>query len=108
MINKYINRGRTIFLRQKKVKCPVARHGGALSERRYSSYSLLTSALEGDEWSASRTGRVLPPGKEPLGTHFIGGWVGPRAGLDAEVRRKILCLRRESNPVRPVRSQTLY
>ena len=24
---------------------------------------------------------ALPPGKRP-GTDFIGGWVGPRAGLD--------------------------
>jgi hypothetical protein len=52
-------------------------------DRRYSFYSLLTSALEGGEWSASRPGRGLPPGKEPPGTHCIGGWVGPRAGLDA-------------------------
>jgi hypothetical protein len=36
-----------------------------LGDRRYSSYSLLTSALEGGEWSASRPGRPLPPGKEP-------------------------------------------
>jgi hypothetical protein len=36
-----------------------------LGERRYSSYSFLTSALEGDEWSASRPGHALPPGKEP-------------------------------------------
>jgi hypothetical protein len=35
-----------------------------LGVRRYSSYSL-TSALEGGEWSASRPGRALPPGKEP-------------------------------------------
>jgi hypothetical protein len=34
-------------------------------ERRYSSYSFLTSALEGGEWSASRPGRALPQGKEP-------------------------------------------
>jgi hypothetical protein len=27
------------------------------------------------------TPAALPPGKRP-GTHFIGGWVGPRAGLD--------------------------
>jgi hypothetical protein len=33
-------------------------------DRRYSSYSFLTSALEGGEWSASRPGRALPPGKE--------------------------------------------
>jgi hypothetical protein len=30
-------------------------------ERRYSSYSFLTSALDGGEWSASRPGRALPP-----------------------------------------------
>jgi hypothetical protein len=27
------------------------------------------------------TPAALPPGKRP-GTHCIGGWVGPRAGLD--------------------------
>jgi hypothetical protein len=36
----------------------------------------LTSALVGGEWSASR------PGHFALGTHWIGGWVDPRAGLD--------------------------
>jgi hypothetical protein len=30
-----------------------------------------------------------PPGKRP-GTHCIGGWVGPRAGLDTEVTYKKL------------------
>jgi hypothetical protein len=74
-----------------------------LGERMYSSYSFLTSALEGGEWSASGPSRVLPPS-----THCIGGWVGPRASLDAEVRGKILCLSRGSNPSRPVRSQTLH
>jgi hypothetical protein len=42
-------------------------HGG---ESRYSSYSFLTSALDEGEWSASRPGRALPPGKEhpvPIG-----------------------------------------
>jgi hypothetical protein len=29
---------------------------------------------------------ALLPGKTP-GTHWIGGWVGPRAGLDAVVRK---------------------
>jgi hypothetical protein len=37
-------------------------HGG---ERRYSSYSYLTSALDGGEWSESRPGRALLPGKGP-------------------------------------------
>jgi hypothetical protein len=48
----------------------------------------LTSTLDGGEWSASRPCRLTS------GTYLIGGWVGPRAGLDA-------CLRQESNPVRP-------
>jgi hypothetical protein len=48
------------------------------------------------------------PGKITPGTHWIGGWVGPRAGLDAEARRKILCPCRGSKPDRPARSETLY
>jgi hypothetical protein len=34
-------------------------------ERRYSSYSFTTSALDRGEWSESRPGRALPPGKGP-------------------------------------------
>ena len=34
----------------------------------------------GGEWSAARPGRILP--RERPGTHFTGGWVGPRAGMD--------------------------
>jgi hypothetical protein len=71
-------------------------------ERSYNSYSFSTSALDGDEWSASRHGRAFTPGERTPGTHCTGGWVGPRAGLDTEVRGKILCPRRESNPDRPV------
>jgi hypothetical protein len=55
----------------------------------------------GGEWSASRPGRALPPGKDP-GTNCTGGWVCPRAGLDTEARGKILCPCRRSNPDRPV------
>jgi hypothetical protein len=53
----------------------------------------LTSALDGGEWSASRPGRFLSPGKDPLpSTHWLGGWVGSRAGLDAVVWRKFISL----------------
>jgi hypothetical protein len=38
------------------------------------------------------------PGERTPGTHWIGGWVDPRAGLDAEARRKIICLCWGSNP----------
>jgi len=31
-------------------------------------------------WSTPRPGRFTP--QERPGTHCIGGWVGPRAGLD--------------------------
>jgi hypothetical protein len=44
--------------------------------------SFLTSALDGGECSASRSGRFTPCERAPH-THGIGGWVGPRAGLDA-------------------------
>jgi hypothetical protein len=40
-----------------------------------------TSALLGGEWSASRPGRFTPGEKVP-GTHWIGGCVLPRTGLD--------------------------
>jgi hypothetical protein len=51
---------------------------------------------------------ALTPREKTPGTHCTGGWVGPRAGLNAEARRKILCSCRGSNPDRPARSQTLY
>jgi hypothetical protein len=43
----------------------------------------LTSALVGGKWSASCPGRFTPEERAP-GTHWIGGWVHPRAGLDTE------------------------
>jgi hypothetical protein len=45
--------------------CPTTRHAGALGDRGYSSYSLSTSALDEGEWSESRPGRALAPGKGP-------------------------------------------
>jgi hypothetical protein len=67
---------------------------------------LLTSALDGCEWLASRPGRFIPGKREP-GTHRIEGWVGPRARLDAMEKRKILSCRK-SNPDRPARNPLLY
>jgi hypothetical protein len=40
---------------------------------------------------------ALYPRERTPGTHWIGGWVGRRAGLDAEARRRILCPCRGSN-----------
>lgn len=35
-------------------------------EEMYSSYSFLTTATDGSDWSASSSGRALPPLKGPL------------------------------------------
>jgi hypothetical protein len=77
------------------------RHEGVLGEWMYSSTHSLTSALNGGEWSASCPGRFNPREGDP-GTHWIGGWVGPRAGLDAMVKIKIPKPHRESNPRTPI------
>jgi hypothetical protein len=44
---------------------------------------ILNLGIRWGEWSASRSGHALLPGKYP-GTHRTGGWEGPRAGLDTE------------------------
>jgi len=42
----------------------------------------LTLALDAGEWQASRPSLLDP------GNHWIGGWVGLTAGLDAEGKEK--------------------
>jgi hypothetical protein len=64
---------------------------------------ILTSALDGGEWSASRPGPFTPVEITP-GNHWTGGCVGPRAGLDAVAKRKIPCPCRESSPDRSARN----
>jgi hypothetical protein len=77
-----------------KVKVKVTER---IEEWRYSSTHSLTLALYGGEWSALRPGRFTPRERTP-DTHWIGGWVGPRAGLDAVVKRKIPSPCRDSKP----------
>jgi hypothetical protein len=69
----------------------------------------LTYALTGVEWSASRLCRFTPGERAP-GTHWIGGWVDPRAGLDDLEKRKFFTLSGlELRPLsRPASSQSLY
>jgi hypothetical protein len=81
-----------------KVKLPATRHAGATEERSHSSFSLLISAPDGDEWSASCPGRLLSPGRDP-GTHWIGGWVDLRAGLDTESREQSFTSDGDETPV---------
>jgi hypothetical protein len=77
------------------------RHEGVLGEWRYSSTHSLTSALDGGEWLASRSGCFTPKERTP-GTHWIGGWVDTRAFLNAVVKWKIPSTRRKSNHRTPI------
>jgi hypothetical protein len=54
-----------------------------LGERRYSSYSFSTSALDEGEWSASRPGRALAPEKGPP-VPIVQGLGGPQSGSGDE------------------------
>jgi hypothetical protein len=69
----------------------------------------LTWALAGGECSALRPGRCTPGERVP-GTHWIGGWVDPKAGLDGLEKRKFLTLLglELRHLGRPARSQSLY
>jgi hypothetical protein len=49
----------------KSKSCPTTRHEGAWAERRYSSYSFSTSALDRGEWTASRPAALYRRGKDP-------------------------------------------
>jgi hypothetical protein len=69
----------------------------------------LTSALAGGERSTSRPDRFIT-GKRVAGTHWIGGWLDPRAGLDDVEKRQFLILPGlKLRPLgRPARSWSLY
>jgi hypothetical protein len=68
-------------------------HEGPEGEWKYSSTLSLTSALDG-VGGQLHAPASLPPGKRP-GTHFVGGWVGIRAGLEGCGKSRP---RRGSNP----------
>ena len=62
---------------------PITAHEGPELEQMYSFTLPSTSALDGG-WVVNATLRPLypPPPQERPGTHYTGGRVGPRAGLD--------------------------
>jgi len=44
------------------------------------------------KWVVGFTPRSIYPRKISLGAHWIGRWMGPRAGLDAGGKRKLLII----------------
>jgi len=76
------NRGPRVLIRR-----PVWRWlRKSVSVPNYGRVEFLTSALDEGEGSISCPGRFTP-GERAFGTHRIGGWVGPRADLDAMGKR---------------------
>jgi hypothetical protein len=63
----------------------------ACGGRGVQNYIFLTSALAGGDCSSSRPGRFTSEERAP-GTHWIGGWVDPRAGFEHVQNRKFLTL----------------
>jgi hypothetical protein len=97
-----LNQFRDKITQKKKVKVSRYTQWRRMGKRRHSSYSYLTSAARWG-WVVSVTPRPrFTPGKRTPGTHWIGGWVGLRAGLNAGAGRKILCPCRGSNLDHPI------
>jgi hypothetical protein len=68
----------------------------------YSSYSFLTSAIDGGEWSAPRSGRDLPWGKDtPVPIVQEAGWASEPVWTQ-RLHEKSFAPCRGSNPDRPI------
>jgi hypothetical protein len=100
----------SLFLKGKKGKVVPVLNWLSISpwkhmgEWRYSSTVLDLDIRS--RWVASSTPRPLCPWGIVPGIHWIGGWLGPRATLDA-VKRDKSCPFRQSNPGRRTRSLSL-
>jgi hypothetical protein len=88
-----------------KVTPSRTHHAGAKGKRRYISYSVLNSARDGGQWSASWPGRALSPRKDPR--HPLDRMLGLRAGLDTKATGKIRLLCRDRTPVVQSKSDTI-
>jgi hypothetical protein len=70
-----------------------------LGGERYSSYTFTTSALDRGEWSASRPGRTLPPGKgPPVPIGQESGWA-PEPVWTQRIEEKSFALAGDRTPV---------
>jgi hypothetical protein len=87
---------------KKQKSSPTTRHEDAWRERRYSSYSFLTTTLDGVEWSASLSSRALAPEKGTLVPIVQeAGWA-PEPVWTQRLEEKSFRLCQGSNLDRPV------
>jgi hypothetical protein len=77
-----------------------------LQEERCSSYSFLTSALDGVSGQRHATAPLYRRERTPVPVGWEVGWISQL--ICAEPKEQIICLRWGSNPGRPVCSETLY
>jgi hypothetical protein len=77
--------------------------GGGGGGRWYSSYSFLTSALDGGEWSASHPSCTLPPGKgPPVPIGQEAGWVPEPVWMQGLEEKSCAPVRDQTPIVQPV------
>jgi hypothetical protein len=50
-------------------------------------HTKLTYALDGGKWSTSYP---LTPGERSSGTHYVWGWIEPRADVEGMKKKKII------------------
>jgi hypothetical protein len=100
--NNFFCERELVFEINKKVKLSLCHEG--VSGSRDIAPLFFTSALR--EWLASRLCRFNLE-ERALSTHWIGGWVGPRAGLYAVEKRKVLSAGNLTGTVQPVAIPTL-
>jgi hypothetical protein len=84
-----------------KVKLPLHINWASCHEGVLGSGGIALCMLDlGTRWrcEVSFTPWLLYLRERAPGTHWIGGWVDPRAGLDTVVRRKIPCTCWDLNP----------
>jgi ribosome modulation factor len=73
-----------------------------MGDRRGQSRCNDKDSVPGPTWRSEENSPFTPEKrKRAPGTHWIGGWVGPRADLESVLKTKISCPCRESNPGRP-------
>jgi hypothetical protein len=73
-------------------------YGGAWGDRRYSSYSFTTSALDGGEWSAPRPGRASPGKGPPVPIGQEAGWASEEVWTQ-KLQEKSFASARDRTPI---------